>query len=253
MTEIDEIRVARKCVRCGKILYVSMDDASHEASTCEMCRTGSLPVVPETPRRGGLFSRSKSVTADVKVPRPAEATAAAPGPAAASGDGQRDFDELQIVRAGNVKPTFTAEPQTPNYKLIIPIVIVLMIGALGLGFIIIKDPARLPDTPAGERTAWLIDAMNDSRSFTLDTIQTNFSQSASQELGATALLTEIRGWDNRHNAYRVERIVDDEDDHRLVTLITTESMDWGELTVEVEETEPHRIRSFTIGPANPPR
>lgn len=254
MSEIDdEIRVARKCVRCGKILYVSMDDASHEASICESCRIGSLPIAEETPRRGGLFSRSRSVTSEVLLPSRAEKQEPAHEPATQGGAGGTDFDEMEIVRAGNVNPTFTATPDAPRYKVIVPVVIVLIIGALGLGFLLIREPAQLPDTPAGDRTAWLIDAMNDSRSTTLEAIQLNFSQSAVRQLGAPALLNQIRGWDHRHNAYRVGRIVDAEDRHRLVSLITTESMDWGELVVEVEEVEPHRIRSFTIGPADPPR
>jgi hypothetical protein len=258
VTEIDdEIRVARKCVRCGIMLYISMDDASRDAATCAVCRTGSLPAILEAPNRiqetskriGSLFSRSKADTAKVIDPKPPPIT----DPEKPVPDGAADFDQLKIIRSGNVNPTFTAEKKKPQYKLIVPIVAVLLIAGLGLGFLIIREPPQLPATPAGVATAWLLDAMNDSQTIDTSTIHENFSESAIRETDDRALLARIRGWDQRNDAYVVGRVIDAEDRYRLITLITTESMDWGELIVEVEESAPHQIRQFSIEPADPPR
>ena len=245
----DEICVARKCVRCGTVLYVSMDDASGDASLCTTCRTGSLPVVQETPKRGGLFSRSKLVNAESEIPKAAPRTESS-SPVA---DGEPNIDELEIVRAGTIKPSFTAESDAPKLRIIGPIVVVFLLAGLSLGILLTRERSRLPNTPAGERTAWLLEAMNDSRVIDIPSIHENFSESAIQETGGAGLLGQIRGWDQRHNAYVVGSVLEGDDPHRLVALITTEAMDWGELVVEVESASPHQILQFTIGPASAPR
>ena len=246
------------------MLYVPMDDASSQSSLCVACRNGSVPVVEDTPKRSGLFSRSKSVTAGAGLPKldgqasrsesvSALATARSTGRTESPPEGDLDFSQMEIVRGGNTDPTFTADGEKPKYKFIVPIVVILMVAGLALGAFLIREPTRLPATPAGERTAWLIDAMNDSRAVDVSAIHANFSASVIQESGDTTLLAQIREWDQRHSAYVVERIVDGDDRHRLVALITTEAMDWGELIVEVEDDDPHLIRSFSIGPGERPR
>ncbi len=266
-----DLNVARHCARCGAVRYVSIEETTDAGSLCLTCRTGNVPAPP--PKRRSKRSESSGVPAIAVAIRDSLRSRSVSGNSAASaaqeGTGVEvassvvgttstaaepghASDDFRVVRAGGVAPTFTAERKPPNLRIIVPALLVCLTMALGIGAFLARDRTEIPNTPAGERLEWMMVALNDSSVATVPVIQEEFSAWAIEEFGSRGIIAEIRAWDQRHDEYRIGRISEDER-HRVVVLITTESMEWGELTIEVEARSPNEIRRFTIGPADPPR
>ncbi|MFT6398601.1 MAG: hypothetical protein ACJAYU_003360 [Bradymonadia bacterium] len=271
----NELNVARQCARCGAVRYVSLEETTDAASLCKNCRTGNVAAVPAQKRKN-LFSRpesgaaaalrdsrksrfSKAAVSKADAESPPQVVLNASGaarevdaPEISTPDPAQQSGLFEILRASAVAPTFTAERARPNLRIIIPMLVGFLVLALGIGAFLSRERTQIPETPAGERLEWLLLALNNSSQATAPVIQETFSAWAIDEFGSREIIAEIQAWDQRHGEYRLGRIVEDER-FRVVVLITTESMEWGELTLEVEPQSPNEIRRFTIGPADPPR
>jgi hypothetical protein len=136
--------------------------------------------------------------------------------------------------------------------------VVILICSLIAWVFFQKNEARqtLPDTPAGEQLAWVIEALNgEANEMASAEIEQHFvtdslSQAGQGDVGrgARLVLNELRFWEDQYAYYQFDQLVGRTTSSYLEAELATSVGETGVVGLEVEPDAPHRVISLWIRP-----